>query len=443
MGRYGCQFALLLAVGAGACAAARGALAEPSAPPARPAAAATLSSRELLELYGVDESYFRSLIDGRPLHDDESEALLRTVFTLRRLRALDLFRAERSAAALGAVLADPAAHRGQLVRLAGQATGVTALTPLPELIERFELPRYYRCELELADPPHKAILYTATIPRSWPGGFTAPQPVAAWGFFLKDEGGGATPLPVFVAPRLEWHPNTPLGRLGVDVSLLDELRQRQRLTGEDREAFYAVLDAVGRAPAVGAADSAPTPVTAEFAQRLFADPATLVGANLWLDGVVRRAVRIRVNDPDVIERYGIDHYYELEIFVDVPRLAAPHNPLIHVVCVRSVPEGFPLGENLNVAARVHAYFLKLWSYRSKLAEQSGEGFRQVAPLCLGREPTLAAPPEDRRNFLGSVATAILAGIVLLAVLVAWRSRREDARTRRNLRHDELPLDLGS
>jgi len=443
MGRNGCRFAVLLVVGAGGCAAARGAPAEPSAPPARPAAAATLSSRELLELYGVDESYFRSLVDGRPLHDDESEALLRTVFTLRRLRALDLFRAERSAAALDKVLADPSAHRGQLVRLAGRATRVTPLTPLPELIERFELPQYYRCELELADPPSQAIVYTATVPRAWLEGFTGPQPVAAWGFFLKDEGGAAAPLPVFVAPRLEWHPDTPLGRLGVDVSLLDDLRQRQRLTGEDREAFYAVLDAVGRAPTASASVSAPTPVTAEFAQQLFADPAALTGANLLLDGVVRRAVRIRVNDPDVIERYGIDHYYELEIFVDVPRLAAPHNPLIHVVCVRSVPEGFPLGENLNVAALVPAYFLKLWSYRSKLAEQSGEQFRQVAPLCLGREPALVAPPADRRNLLGSVATAILSGIVLIAALVAWRSRREDARTGRNLRHDELPLDLGS
>lgn len=409
-----------------------------------PRPATTISARELLELYGVDESYFRGLIDGRPLHDDESEALLRTVYTLRRLRALDLHRAQHSALPVAEIVADPAGQRGQLALLTGRVKQVTAIRLLPELVDRFELDQYYRCELELEDEAAMAIVYCAKIPAAWQSAGAESQRVSAWGFFLKNEGAADAPRPVFVAPRLAWHPPTPLGELGMDVSLLEDLQHRERLGGEDRECFYQLLDVAGRLDDQPDLAGPATPVTAELAQQMFATPHELSGQRLLLNGLARRAVRIRVNDADIVERFGIDHYYEVEIFVDVPRLAPAQNPLIHVCCVRELPAGFPVGEDIAVAVRLPVFFVKLWTYRSSLANRSGENFRQVAPLCIGRAPILVAPPESTRNALGAIAAGILATLLLIAGWAAWRNRRDDSRHRWRLAtRVELPTDAES
>lgn len=257
---------------------------------------------------------------------------------------------------------------------------------------------------------------------------------------MKNEGTADAPTPVFVAPRIQWHPATLLGTLGMDVGLFDDIRQRHRLSNEDRDCFYRLLDVVARLDEEQDRGLPAVEQTAELAQKMFADPSALAGTRLMLDGVARRAVRIRVDDADIIERFGIDHYYELEVFVDVPGLAPAHNPLIHVCCVREVPDGFPLGENVSVHVRVPVFFFKLWSYQSKQAESVGDNFRQVAPLCIGRRPIWIAPPESAGETLGAVAAGILAAVAVIGVWAAWRARREDARRRRPVADVVVPFD---
>ena len=55
------------------------------------------------------------------------------------------------------------------------------------------------------------------------------------------------PVPVFVARRMAWYPPTPLGNLGFDQGLLDTVENKGGLGEEDREPFYQMLAAAGRA----------------------------------------------------------------------------------------------------------------------------------------------------------------------------------------------------
>jgi len=80
--------------------------------------------------------------------------------------------------------------------------------------------------------------------------------------FLKvGDSSGEWPELVLAADRIAWHPDRVdadlgiaedhvlLGDLGMDVGLFDQVRDRKGLVAADRECFYQLLTAVGRADA--------------------------------------------------------------------------------------------------------------------------------------------------------------------------------------------------
>ncbi len=75
-------------------------------------------------------------------------------------------------------------------------------------------------------------------------------------------------------------------------------------------------------------------------------------------GEALRAVRVRVDDPDVVRRFGIRQYYEIEVVTP----DSQNNPL--VVCVAELPEGLPLGDKIHESVRVAGFFLKSWAYNT-------------------------------------------------------------------------------
>jgi hypothetical protein len=144
---------------------------------------------------------------------------------------------------------------------------------------------------------------------------------------------------------------------------------------------------------------------------LFNQPAEQRGRLLELEGRARRAVLVKVPDRDIVARFGIREYWELELVTP----DSQRNPL--VVCVHELPSGMPTGSDINVPLAVAGFFVKSWAYRGAGEGEAQRGARRLAPLLIGLRPELVAPPASA----GGAATAIGGSIALGAVglLLGW------------------------
>ncbi|MHC4180017.1 MAG: hypothetical protein ACYSWU_21140, partial [Planctomycetota bacterium] len=378
----------------------------------------------------------------------------------RDFRRPDVEQWVRDGLDLARLVKDPDADRGQLFLLSGRVTRVERRQPPPEAAERLESKQYYRCELALDDRQQRAVVFAADVPKRWQVGKPIDERAGAFGLFLKFAGKDpARPLPVFVTRHVAWYPPTPLGKLGMDVGLLDSVVDRTALgrprhldqpqevlrAGREREAFYALLAAAGRAKPgqllreagrqlqQGDGELVRTDQHGDqyfSVEPLFLDAPNQHGRLVSLSGRARRVVRIDVEDADIVDHFRIDHYYEISLFTD----DSQNNPLIF--CVRELPPGMPTGDGPEYGERVRVagFFFKLWSYpipdSDLLPEiQRGRGTpRQPAPLLIGRRPVWY-PQEPAAT--SHVAEAVAAGLFVLALfgvwIALWRSGRSDRR----------------
>lgn len=396
----------------------------PMTPDDEPAVTAVTGPRDLLHRHGVDESQFNKLIDGQPVGDDERETLLRILFWANQFRTADVERWARDQLNLAELVKQPETGRVEFFRLVGRVARVEACRPWPEVVRRFDLKQYYRCEFILANRQQPAVIFTANVPRQWQKGGAIDQPSSALGLWLKFASRDTDrPTPVFVAPRVAWHPETLLGNLGMDVGLLDNVKNKRRLTGRESECFYQMLAAVGRGKSRQLLRKADQELKRSGRQTfsvvpLFNEDDQQHGRLVALSGRARRVVRIRVEDPDVVTRFGIDHFYNLFVFTK----DSQDNPV--VFCVRRLPEGMPTGDGpeYSEAVRVAGFFMKTWAYpvafpRNGPEPQGGRDARQqVAPLLIGKEP-IWYPREPPAA--STTAGAIAGGLFLLALLGIW------------------------
>jgi hypothetical protein len=161
---------------------------------------------------------------------------------------------------------------------------------------------------------------------------------------------------------------------------------------------------------------------------LFNDPQSQIGQLVVVDGAARRVVRVEAGAPsdgrsssDVARRFGLDHYYEMEVFTD----DSQNYPLVFVM--RELPKGFPTGDSLHVPVRVAGFFFKDWLYHTRGAGDGDDGHglsdpAQYAPLLIGNAPLVIE--EVKGNGLGRW---IGGGLFLLAlgaicVTAAWFAR---------------------
>jgi len=438
------------------------------ADPAEPAAKAVEQSapeitittpRQLLRLYGIDDSFFDRLIDGRPVDSDENETLLKVMFRMREFPKADLARWARPRLDVPELLKQPEAARGEVFRLYGRVTEIEVLHPLPEVIERYEFDRYYRCRFVLERHGQPAVVFTRTVPKAWEEGGPIDQPAGAYGVLLKFAGDAEQPVPVFAAPRVAWYPDTLLGKLGMDVGLLDGVQNRRGLTGPDREAFYQMLAAMGRAKPgsllrqarqqLKTADQKLVRTDKDGKQfysvvPLFNQPDAQRGRLAALCGTARRVLRIPVTDPDVRQRFGIDHYYNIYLFTE----DSQSNPV--VFCVRELPPGMPTGDAPQYAeyVEVAGFFFKTWAYRVPsiaLGPDSPESGRrmQLAPLLIGARPVWFPRETPADNALvGAIAGGLFVVTLIGIWLALWRYGRGDRKFHRRALAKQFAMDSG-
>ena len=279
---------------------------------------------------------------------------------------------------------------------------------------------------------------------------------SALAMFLKvGEDGGDAPHIVAVANTIAWHPSKPdpargvsvdhvfLADYGMDIGQFAFVEDRKPLTAQDRECFYQLLDTVEKitSDALGKRDAKTVDVT-----ELLQDPMTYRGQYLTLVGTVRRAVRIRVEDVDIVERFGIDHYYELEVFTN-PEMTVRfvddrggQDKVFHrypvVVCLRALPAWLPEGENLSTDVRLSGFFLKHWAYKSQYMSEGAAADSpqrlQISPLLVGTGLQRVAYEKDSDTW-GHVSGLLFLLLLLGIAFYVWRTEKEDRRWRRQRR----------
>lgn len=372
------------------------------------------SAREMLETIGVDQSHFDLLVDGQPLDLNEQEPLLRILFALRKSPSAEIERFARDDFRLPAAGDESDTRRGEVFRLSGQVTRVAQEKPLAEVVDRYEMRHYYRCQMELAGG-QRATIFALTIPKAWPLDQDFSARFSCAGLYLKrgPAADGELPAPVFATQRLAWRPEGLLGDLGMDAGLFDTVQNKTPIRSEERECFFDLLYAAGRVnpeELFALTDRAPGEDYSVIP--LFNEPDKQHGKLVALTGTARRAILVKLDpqtDAAEIRRLGIDHYYQVEIFTG----DSQSNPLIF--CVRELPPDMPRGPHIYETVRIPGFFFKTWAYRLQRLEGQQEQGNQLAPLLVGNQLRWTPADTSRNPWIG----AISGGLFILVMLVGW------------------------
>ncbi|MFO0817321.1 MAG: hypothetical protein U1A77_05235 [Pirellulales bacterium] len=455
-----------------------------------PGKTAVKRAETLKELFvNVDDSQWSHLIDGEPLSVNEDETLNRVLLRVARIGGYDWHRLCKPLGDGRRFVDDPAARRADGVLLEGRATRIEKLAILPELARRFEFDHYYRVSFTPANSPYPVVICSRRIPQAWEKLEQLDEPAACEAVFLKTgaEIEGQRQL-VFATDRMVWRPDKPndalgvkpdhvlLAKFGFDVNRLEDLRGRDSLplSSVDTECFYQMLAAVKEAdPQVLAQEAAPFDLPP-----LLQKPGEQHGKLFHVYGRAKRVTKILLNDPEIKDRFGIDHYYQVDVMVPlgdsevrVPRDKKDKTgPVINVAfpvicCVLELPERLQLMSertDLNEDMTFDAFNVRLWSYQSQFLDQweqeqrSAEEAapsvddaekatrrRQPSPLFIARSAAFAPVVEPTDHGLGSVVGSVLIGAIFVIAVLAWVASSGNRKSRRQLRNAEPPrFELG-
>lgn len=396
--------------------------------------------RQFLEIYEIDESYLSRLQDGRAVHEDEEETILRTLLLFPKMPKDDVERWKCEAPPLAELLKNPKTYQTQLWLLTGLVDRVERITVVSEIGERLGFSHYFRLTLNNKENQYKVTLYARHVPVRWNQAIEnqeiLDEPVSVLGMFLKvgetDNEQGSTEI-IAVTENVAWHPVSQadrwgltdshllLGRLKMDVGLLDQVKHKSAFRTEDREGFYALLDVVSRIDSLDIEKHA----SVLGLGLLISQHRDHVGRLVTIDGVARRAIRIEVEEEDIRRRYGIDHYYEVAFFVEGPvRLKTnaedDQGTVVQtypvILCARRLPDAMPVGDDIRVPIRAVGFFFKLWAYENALLSSGDRKQRQISPLLLGKEPLMF--PVVRRQKDSRVG-AIFGLLFIVGLIGMW------------------------
>ncbi len=378
-------------------------------------------------------------------------------------------------------------ERGTAVEVRGHVVECSEIALTEQEQTLLAVPCLYRCRLQVqrkSDKMHKSSVQqlevvSAFVPDAWLKTDVLDAPAKVTGIVLKtDDVGDDFSGALIIAARVRWFPtNTLLGQLGMDVGLFDAvpalpitvLKQAEisvprslalltrpeiferafKLTGHDQEAFYGLMKAVKNTPPGWLEQEARRMLQAQGESRtsavnLFNRPEEMRGQPVLLTGVAKRAVRVLVDNPEIQEQYGIDHYYEIHLFTN----DSQRQPI--TVCVSSLPPNmptsadFPNPDEYNEPLTVAAIPYKLWVYESGLSESrlsesedisavNGGGRANYSPLLMGREPiwldtrVAEQPALLDENWPDWAKNAIGITFVLLALIIWFFLRHKPLR----------------
>lgn len=431
-------------------------------PPVKPLS----SPQEMLELFSIDESQIDQLVDGRPLHPDEDETLLKVLFRMPYF-GLDRIEAWRRTDVTWSQLAsDPAAYRMDVFKMDGRATFVHRAGLPAETATRLEFDHYYQVRFQPTGAPNPVLVCCRKIPDAWQCEAAMDERAGFYGLFLKTgDRGDQHPQLVFAAERMAWMPDRVeaekgitashviLGGLGMDIGLFDSVRDTNRkpLIAEDHECFYQLLAAVGR----GDPSALYRQKEGTFQlEPMLTRPQAQQGRLFTLTGTARRVQKIMVDEEAVQQRIGIKHYYQIDMFVPLGneevRLGKDRDdseaPVftnrypVHCDVLR-LPEGLEEGDEVNQTVSIAGFYFKLWAYKTSYVSAHDRSQRQLAPLFVATTPRLVKPPPANPlwGWIGGFAfLAVLGGLGL----GLWLFRRSDKRFEDSVLRQQFKVGQG-
>ena len=468
--------------------------AKSDANPAATTTRKTLTARELL--VNLDDSQLQAFMDGRSLVVDEDESLIRVLFRVPKFGQNAVEELARDPGDWKAFFDEPDNRRVQIYRLRGRVQKVERSDLIPEQRDRYDYDHFYRVTMQLADSPYRATICTQSVPEAWKQANELDESATAFGLFLKvGDREGEHPELVFAAPRIAWHPdkaNSTLGvipdqvilaSLGFDISLFDDIRgpddkhtrNGKDTSPEESECIHQMLMAVHQTTH----DKLKPQVTIPFdLPPLLLRPREQHGKLMTIQGVARRITRIDVENPETRKRFGLDHYYEVYVYVPLGnmeiRLAGDKNDKQSLVIGNAFPvtcnvtrippkwESIAKGSNdLHENVRITGFNFKLWAFQTQMlqryaadqaeraAKKSGTAKTeqrrplQTSPWFIG--PDVEFLPENRASH-DAANRAMTFAVVLIfcgiggTALALWLFRRSDRVARNTIRklHQENP-----
>jgi hypothetical protein len=413
---------------------------------------------------GIDREQRRGLEQATAWGDEQQKLAIRVLSRLTAPAEL----ATGWLAAAADLAADTPAIGDALVRVRGRATFVAPQQLTPEQEQLFGQPGFDVVRLAAADGRLVDVL-VKSAPKAWPRWQPIDEPARVVGLPLSAGVGPAPagapanasawpesrPALVMAASGVAFEPATPLGSLGMDYALFDTVRDGGRLASGDAEAFYAMLAAVARDE--GRRDPAPAEAILSLidpGQKWYAEHR---GDPVTITGIARKATRIAIDEPFRREQLGIDHYWEVFVFVDTPLIRIDGQdqdtyPL--VCCVRDLPPGMPTGDSISEGVRIDGFALKRYGYPlvdvsiiSSQGDREEKGKRRETALLVARRAEWRKPPSTAQT--STVLSWIFAGLgaavaaaVIYGVWASSRAARLSERQAREALPDrvELPGD---
>ena len=405
---------------------------------------------ELLFSAGARPSTLAKFTDGVPLGDAERRPLIGIFTALRQVKPEDWSTFARP---LPATL--DAAARGKLWHAAGTLKSIApqeftdaeldvvyaaavANSPgePPRLPDADPRRKFFRCEVAVPGRAAPLVVYTLRVPDTLRGKTTVDERIGVPGMYLKQAAAGADGSPIFAADRLEWFPRTPLGDLGMDYGLYDDVRPFSSDLSAERECLFQLLVLMKK---VDFAKLQELTKGAYSVVPLFNEGPKMLGELTAQEGQSRRAVLV-VADKELQRRYGISQYYEVALFT----AESVDNPLLFNLL--ELPSGFPQGQDINEAVRIPGTYLTGWTYKRdqtdaekrEAAKREAAGLPQEkpglqkAPLLVGKSlvwtPRNVAAQESGFNWFVNGAVIVL---VFAITAIAWTTLRAD-RTARDI-----------
>tara|TARA_Y100001933_G_scaffold107803_2_gene108064 strand:- start:2090 stop:3736 length:1647 start_codon:yes stop_codon:yes gene_type:complete len=446
-----------------------------------------LRPREILADVGIKAEQLRDIYHVEsPLEETDTRTLiLRLLYRLARMPQRNLeYWAQKNERPENA-LWNGATPIGDVFALRGVLREINAFTLNDADQMKFGKKQVFRCQLSLPSSAgtRPAILYTSTVPIRLPLDEPVDAACGALAIFAGND--DATGNPLFIADRLAWYPDSLLGDLKMDVSLLENVQNSKPLRGEEYEAFYQMLAAARRS----AADELPrraynqlryetgelqaalmklennaVPLTEDeqlekkvletrldYMRKnashpfvpLVEHPDRFNGELIMLRGTAYRIVKVRVTEPEIRKRLGINHYFQIDMRVNLEhkvklitsRTAEGESAKIReekivtqhpaTFCALSLPPGMPTGDHLLEPIRVAGFYFKNWQYQTAQMRDD-QAAERVAPMLIGREPVWDVRKRSELEKYGGVIVGMLFLLVLAGIWgIVWWTGRSD------------------
>ncbi|MCH2120502.1 MAG: hypothetical protein MK136_04675 [Pirellulaceae bacterium] len=377
----------------------------------------------------------------------------------QRSQTLDATFAER-------IVLDPSSSRGDFVRCRGKVQSVSVIELSEATWNQFERDLLFKveliCELE-AGSNQPITVYSNHVPASWEELSFPTDEAEVAGVFVKleEQPATGTPHPVLLADRMGWFPvETPVEPWqkfwcdqGFDFARWEVARAQEGrpLQAEDGPCFYGLLRQTNEVNVEQVAEQVELERFDLF--KVLRDPNKYRGTIVQFEGIVKRVTEISTGEDLYANDEGVARYFQLDMLLSLDgrrvRLGTKEKgatitgryPI--TVCVKELPVGLEMGEELSQRVSVVAAFFRNWKYRSEYLRRVDEDLRQLSPMLIGLGVKTRGPDQSTM-WLTQVAVGVLVvGIFLSGIgfLILRRSDMKYDRDRAKLKKAALPDQL--